>query len=155
MAARSTAGEKVNKRAMFCLTEHSIAGYASAARRNIAVQSPASEPAARIHSKRETSPKLVCQSPRGNVLLSNQRLMKYSGLHLWHVAPDLPGDQGVAHPGRRCRGFLYALKLAHHRRRRRKTRYRASSTNSYHVSIAPPTPPCTMIASASSVTHTS
>jgi hypothetical protein len=39
----------------FCLTEHSIAGYASAARRNIAVQSPASEPAARIHSKRETS----------------------------------------------------------------------------------------------------
>jgi hypothetical protein len=45
----------VNRRAIFCLTDHSIAGYASAARRNIAVQSPASEPVARIHSKRETS----------------------------------------------------------------------------------------------------
>jgi hypothetical protein len=45
----------VNRRAVFCLTDHSIAGYASAARRNIAVQSPASEPAARIHSKTETS----------------------------------------------------------------------------------------------------
>jgi hypothetical protein len=55
MRARSKVGEYVNRRAIFCLTEQSIAGYASAARRNIAVQSPASEPAARIHSKRETS----------------------------------------------------------------------------------------------------
>ncbi len=55
MAARSKAGEWVNRRAIFCLTEHSIAGYASAAGRNIAVQSPASQPAARIHSKRGTS----------------------------------------------------------------------------------------------------
>jgi hypothetical protein len=51
--------ERVRKptsgQAIFCLTDHSIASYASAARRNIAVQPPASEPVARIHSKRETS----------------------------------------------------------------------------------------------------
>jgi hypothetical protein len=37
----------------FLPDDQSFAGYASAARRNIAVQSPASKPAARIHSKRE------------------------------------------------------------------------------------------------------
>jgi hypothetical protein len=47
--------KRVSGRAIFCLTDRSIASYASGGRRKIAVQSPESERAARIHSKREMS----------------------------------------------------------------------------------------------------
>jgi lysyl-tRNA synthetase class II len=71
MGARLKAGQSVNGRAIFCLTDHSIAGRVCQIRTGggrifincdskhgavqVAVQSPESERAARIHGKRETS----------------------------------------------------------------------------------------------------